>query len=75
LAEDLINSRLIPAKAIVDATHIAIAAANGMDYLLTWNCTHIANVEIRGGIESICAKHDVEAPAICTPEELMGWQS
>ena len=44
---------------------------NGMDYLLTWNCTHIANASMRHKIESICRLIGYEPPVICTPEELM----
>jgi hypothetical protein len=42
-----------------------------MDYLLTWNCTHIANATLRGKIESVCRSKGYEAPIICTPEELL----
>jgi hypothetical protein len=47
LTQALLSSRLIPAKAAADAAHIAIAAVHGMDFLLTWNCRHIANAAIR----------------------------
>jgi hypothetical protein len=43
-----------------------------MDYLLTWNCTHIANATLRGRIEAVCRDSGVEPPAICTPEKLPG---
>jgi len=45
-----------------------------MDYLLTWNCTHIANAVFRPVIDSVCRSHGYEAPVICTPEELMAVQ-
>jgi hypothetical protein len=41
-----------------------------MDYLLTWNCTHIANASLRGRIEAVCRDAEFEPPVICTPEEL-----
>ena len=44
---------------------------NGMDYLLTWNCTHIANAALRPSIEAICRDNGFEPPVICTPEELL----
>ena len=44
----------LPERAAVDALHVAIAAVHGMDYLLTWNCTHIANATLREPIESVC---------------------
>jgi len=43
-----------------------------MEYLLTWNCAHIANAEVRSQISKINAKRKVWTPIICTPEELMG---
>lgn len=51
--------------------HIAVAAVNGMDYLLTWNCTHIANAALRPRIEEVCFQQGFEPPIICTPQELM----
>ena len=52
--------------------HIAFATVHGIEYLLTWNCNHIANAEIRHLIEYKCHEMGYEAPVICTPEELMG---
>lgn len=72
LAEQLLEQAALPRKAAVDALHIAIAVVSGMDYMLTWNCTHIANATMRGRIESICRSNGYEPPIICTPEELMG---
>ena len=71
LARDLINHGPIPKKAEVDALHIAIAAVHGLEYLLTWNCTHIANARMRSTIEMICRNENYEPPVLCTPEELM----
>jgi hypothetical protein len=61
----------LPRKAATDSLHIATAAVNGMDYLLTWNCTHLANAEFREGIEAVCPGFGFEPPIICTPEELL----
>jgi hypothetical protein len=58
-------------KAAIDALHVAIAVVDGMDYVLTWNCTHIANAAIRDKIERTCREAGFEPPIICTPEELM----
>ncbi|NCA72624.1 MAG: DNA-binding protein [Sphingobacteriia bacterium] len=71
LGKRLIIEGPIPTKAEVDAYHIAVAATNGMDYLLTWNCTHIANAAIRSKIEDTCRRSGIEPPIICTPLELM----
>jgi hypothetical protein len=64
LAEAFIVHAL-PAKAAVDALHIAVAVVMGMDYVLTWNCTHIANAAIRPRIEEACRKLGYEPPVIC----------
>jgi hypothetical protein len=50
---------------------VAVAAVNGIDYLLTWNCTHLANAVMRPKIEEVCRKQGFEPPIICTPQELM----
>ncbi len=70
LAAALVRNVPLPEKATSDALHIAIAAANGMNYLLTWNCTYIANVTLRPRIEAVCRAAGFEPPLICTPEEL-----
>lgn len=70
-ANRLLRGNVVPGKATVDAIHIAVAAVNRVDYLVTWNCTHIANAAIRGKIEQTCRGAGLEAPIICTPEELM----
>jgi predicted nucleic acid-binding protein len=71
LAQELIKQVPLPEKAELDALHIAIATVHGMDYLLTWNCTHIANAALRHHIETICYMMGYEPPIICTPQELM----
>jgi len=71
LASRLVERRAVPRKAAEDAFHIAVAAAHGVDYLLTWNCKHIANAAMRQAIERVCRESGYEPPVICTPEELM----
>ena len=71
LCKALITEGPIPSKAELDAYHIAVAAVHGMEYLLTWNCTHIANAVMRPKVESVCREHGYEPPIICTPQELM----
>ena len=72
LADQLITIGPIPTKAETDAAHIAVAAIHRVDYLLTWNCKHIANAEMQKSIREICRKAGFEPPIICTPEELLG---
>ena len=72
LAEALLSNNIIPKKAATDAAHIAVASVHGMDYLMTWNCAHIANATIFNAVKNICVKEGFSFPIICTPEELMG---
>ena len=71
LGKALIQFHALPAKAEIDAYHVAIAAVHGMEFLLTWNCTHIANAATRPKIEATCRRLGFEPPIICTPLELM----
>ena len=71
LAEDFVTANAIPEKAAEDAAHIAVAVANGVDFLVTWNCRHIANAAMRSGIERVCRRAGYEPAIICTPDELM----
>src|SRR5271154_2869420 len=72
LGESLVTEGPIPRKAAGDALHIAIATSYACEYLLTWNCRHIANAEIQRTARSVVRRHGFELPTICTPEELMG---
>ena len=71
LAFQLLAESALPEKAKTDALHISVATVHGIEYLLTWNCTHIANAAMRSKIERICRKAGYEPPVICTPLELM----
>ncbi len=75
LAQKLLADAALPEKAAIDALHISIAAVHGMDYLLTWNCAHIANAERRPQIEEICRRLGFRPPVICTPLELLKEES
>jgi len=71
LAEQFLERSNLPAKADVDAVHIAAATIHGMDYLLTWNCKHIANAQIQGKLAEISLDFGYELPILCTPYELL----
>jgi predicted nucleic acid-binding protein len=71
LGKAFIAKGSLPPKAEIDAYHISVAAVHGIEYLLTWNCTHIANAVMRTKIESVCREYGYEPPIICTPQELM----
>lgn len=72
LADTLVSAGPIPEKVKEDALHIALAAVHGIDYLVTWNCRHIANAEMRSEVSAGCIAQGYQLPVICTPEELMG---
>ncbi len=72
LAAALIMRLPLPQRAGADAAHIAVAARHGVNFLLTWNCAHIANAELRPRIERICREAGYSVPVLCTPDELMG---
>jgi predicted nucleic acid-binding protein len=69
---DVYFSRLqIPKKARLDAYHLALATWHGLDFLVSWNCTHIVSARVRRTLEEINARQGFRTPIICTPEELM----
>jgi hypothetical protein len=72
LAKELVLAGIVPIKASEDALHISIATVHHADYLLTWNCKHIANPEIQARIAENFRIKGLFLPFICTPEELIG---
>jgi len=62
----------LPPDAIEDAFHIALASVHGIDFLVTWNCAHLANAERMGAIRATAAASGYECTWICTPEEMPG---
>lgn len=72
LATQFLTRSNLPQKADVDAIHIAAATVHGMDYLLTWNCKHIANAQIQAKLAEISLDFGYQLPLICTPYELLG---
>ena len=71
LTERLVGTGAVPERAGADAVHVAVAAANGIDYLVTWNFAHIANAMAKRRIETACRRAGFECPVICSPDELM----
>jgi len=71
LAEKLIIQGGFPSVAEVDALHVAIAAVQGIDLFLTWNCRHINNAEKKPLVRRICAEAGYVCPEICTPQEIL----
>lgn len=71
LATELLAHLSFPNESVADAVHIAVAAVNGLDYLLTWNFRHLANPIRRAQIQSFVADVGLIPPLIATPEELL----
>jgi len=69
LADLLVDQHLLPSKARADAQHVAVATVFGVDYLLTWNCKHIANADRLPLIYSTLRGESFNPPLIVTPEE------
>jgi len=72
LGQAIMAGGMLPTHAVRDAAHVAVATVHFIDYLLTWNCKHLANAQITRRIAMVCEKLGHRMPIICTPEELMG---
>jgi predicted nucleic acid-binding protein len=71
IADEIMARAILPPKAVFDALHIAITAHHRIDYLLTWNCRHIANGRILSRVHAVLHDLAIPIPVICTPEELV----
>jgi hypothetical protein len=71
LSKDLIKLLKIPQKAEADATHVALTILHRITYLLTWNCTHLANPVLQKELIEYGQYHQLHIPVICTPEQLL----
>ena len=72
VAKEIMSRAILPPKATVDSLHIAAAAHHRIQYLLTWNCSHIANAKILPRIHEVLRDLGIPIPIICTPEEVVG---
>jgi hypothetical protein len=70
LVDVLLAQGAVPISEPEDAAHIAFAAVNGIEYLVSWNLKHIVNAAMRKKINSVCEAAGYVPPLICTPEEL-----
>lgn len=71
LTTSLIHTDIFPPRAVRDAAHIAVATVHGVEYLLTWNCKHLANAQLADRLSKVCEQEGYRLPHICTPEELL----
>lgn len=72
LARAILVEKLLPPAAASDAVHAVVAAQHRVNILLTWNCRHLANPHLLGGLRKFMAGHGLVLPEVCTPIELMG---
>lgn len=61
----------LPEAAYADSVHLALAAYHAVDYLLTWNCRHIASGRVQRIVNEVNESNGVRTPTMCTPEQLM----
>lgn len=71
IANAIMSRAILPPKASIDALHIALVAHHRIEYLLTWNCRHIANGKILPRIHDVLTELGIPIPIICTPEEMV----
>ena len=71
IAEALLSGFALPVKEVTDAQHIAIAALAGMDYLLSWNCRHLANPQTYPITRKIVESFGLCCPVIQTPRSYL----
>jgi predicted nucleic acid-binding protein len=72
IADEILRKAILPRKAQLDALHIAAAAHHRIQYLMTWNCKHIANAKVLPRIAKLLNGLSIPMPVVCTPEELLG---
>jgi hypothetical protein len=72
VAQALIEAGALPAKAYIDASHIAVCSVAGVEMLLTWNFKHIANGAMMKKIQAVCAANGFDCPQLLTPLQLLG---
>ena len=75
IAKGLLERQIIPIKAAEDAIHIAIASVHAIDYVLTWNCKHLANPKNWWRVSEVVSNLGFRPSIICTPEDLLGYEN
>ena len=72
IVEAYIEHKVMPSDPIGDALHLALASYHKCDFLLTWNCRHLANANKFGHIRRINTLLGLFVPTLVTPLELLG---
>lgn len=71
LADEYVRDKIVPVKFRIDALHIAIASIHRINYLVTWNCRHIAGVHKRVAIREFNQRKGIFIPEIALPTEFI----
>jgi predicted nucleic acid-binding protein len=74
LADIYRTRKLMPQNPVADALHVALASCYRMDYLLTWNCRHLANVNKARRLEEINERMGLSTPRLITPHQIYPWE-
>jgi len=72
IAATYIQQKVMPEDPAGDALHLAIASFHKCDFLVTWNCRHLANANKFGQIRRVNTLLGLFVPALVTPLELLG---
>jgi predicted nucleic acid-binding protein len=72
IVESYIRHKLMPADPGGDALHLALASFHKCDFLVTWNCRHLANANKFGHIRVVNTMLGLFVPLLVTPLELLG---
>ena len=70
LTEQIMGGLRIPQSKRLDAMHLAYAVEYQIDFVMTWNCSHLANAQSEKALASFCKQKNVWMPILCTPEEV-----
>ena len=70
LMDAIVQGKLVPPNKAGDAAHLAISAAHGVDYVLTWNYAHMANPVVQARFDKLCAMEGLAAPVLVSPESI-----
>ena len=72
IAESYISHKVMPSDPGGDAMHLALASYHKCDFLVTWNCRHLANANKFGHIRRVNTMLGLFVPLLVTPLELLG---
>lgn len=69
-ADELLHERVAPPNKPGDATQLAFATVHRIDYLLTWNYAHLANVHVQKRLNDVCDRNGLRPPLLVSPENI-----